>query len=175
VTFFTPTFYTWVPVLLIAGALPLICYSDIKRRSIPDWYFTFIGTAGAIITIIQYLVFNVYGYEELVITALLVLMYWALMRLPFTGDYFHGDDMILMWMISIFCVVNPLHPDSGDLAVTVMIYLVPVMCSIFAFLFTIEFWKAKIGTPVEEIALNVGRNFPMVVPIAIAFYLAVLI
>ena len=174
-TFFTPNFFTLVPVLVIAAMLPYMCLYDWRQRSIPDWCFSIIGIVGVITMAIQYVVLHVYGYEELVITVMLISMYYALMRLPISKDYFHGDDMILMWMISAFCVVDPLRPDAGDMAVTVMIYLVPVMCSIFVFLFVIEFWKAKVGTPVEEIALKVGTNFPMVVPIALAFYLAVFI
>jgi hypothetical protein len=174
-------FYTIVPVLLMAAILPILCYQDWKNRELEGTYFWVYSLICTPLLIMQYFVIaGGYGWEEVAITGLLVLLYYLMQRLPVSRDYFHGDDMILMWLISVFCIVNPFHPDAGDLAVTTLIFLVPVMFSFFIFMFITTIYRHQSGLQSGKMTLidvvaDTGQRFPLVIPIAVAFYLAVVV
>jgi hypothetical protein len=168
-----------IPVLAMMIMLPVLCYEDWTKRALGMDSLAMYAGINMVFLIPLYM-YGIYGWEEVAITVMLVVLFFLTQGLPWSRAYFHGDDMFLMWLISIFCVVNPLHPNAGDLAVTTLIFLVPVMFAFFIFLFITTIAKnqeyVKYGIlNFVDIARMTGNRFPLVIPIAVAFYLAVLL
>jgi hypothetical protein len=168
---FSADIFVWWPVITILLMSPLLCWYDLKCRSIPNWCFSLILLINIPVLIWQYIT-GTYGWEEMVVTFLPCLIYYGIMRLA--GDYFHGDDLIYVWAISLFCVVNPLNPNEGALAVKVMIYLVGVMILALGVNGIYNALKGE-GNSIIEIFNKCNRGFPLIIPIAVAFFLAVVI
>lgn len=174
--FFDTTVWTWFPVATLLVLLPVMCYQDWKHRSVSTSLFVWYAVFNLPVIAWQYYT-GIYGWEEAIITGFSCVIYYAIMRV--TGDFFHGDDMLVLWCVSIFCIVNPLKPDSGSLGITTLIYLIPVMFTAFCIaMIPTMVERMKAGTQKSSIVddvLRCGGKFPLVIPISVAFVLAVVL
>jgi len=171
------TFWIWYPVLTILLCIPVFCYYDYKFREIPGYMFGILFLLNFPVLVFQYLDGN-FGWEEFIVSIIPCILYYAIMRVY--GDYFHGDDMIFLVCISLFCVVNPIRPDAGALPVTVMIYLAGTLAMFFGVaLLGAVFRKrraiAEGEASLANIVMGTGMNYPMMFPISAAFIIAVLV
>jgi Flp pilus assembly protein protease CpaA len=175
--FFTTSFWMWIPLLTILPLIPLMCYYDWKNRLIPDWVIDGIYIVNTPVLVYMYLT-GAYGPEEIIVTLLPVVVFYAIMRIR--GDYFHGDDFLVAAAICFFCVVNPLHPDSGAVGVKMMIYLVGTSILFLGLMVVYNLVKERpqinnIGDVVSLILKTPEGGFPFIFPIAAAFILALIL
>lgn len=110
----------WWPVVTVLITLPYFVWEDWKFRELSDT-----SMAGLFVINFPFLtwayVYGGFGWEEVVVSALPVCIYYLIMR--FANEYFHGDDFIYMSIVSLCLVVNPMHPFSSAIPVKILIYM----------------------------------------------------
>jgi len=168
------TLLAWYPVVTVLIFLIPMCYYDWTIREVPDKLFGALILINLPVFIYEYAT-GIFGVQNLLWSIPFCIMYYLVMlRWP---HYFHGDDMILLCIISMFCVVNPRELGGITLApmpVTVMLYFVGTMCVTLG----LNFWRnLALGKRMDW--FNMMNDFegglPLVLPIAAAFVLALVI
>ncbi len=175
--FFTTSFWMWIPFLTILPLIPAMCYYDWKERIVPDAILEAIYIINTPVLIFMYAM-GTYGLEEIIVTLLPAIVFYMIMRLR--EDFFHGDDFLVALAICLFCVVNPLRPDSGAVGVAMMVYLVGTSILFLGAMVVYNLLKERpaihdIGDVVSLVLKTPEGGFPFIFPIAAAFILAVIL
>ena len=178
--------FLWYPFLTVIATLPLFCWEDWKHRMLDDGHMAMLMLVNIPFIIAAYGLWG-FGWEEVVVSILPVIIYYLLTR--FANDYFHGDDFIYMSIVSICCVVNPLHPETGGFGVSVMINTAGIAIFVLAlnFLYRVYLRYRDMSDEIEPakgivtlhdmwtLANRFDRGFPMMLVFAPAIILTLLI
>ena len=157
------------PIATILCAIPVFCYHDLKFRQVPILNQIILAAVNLPLFVYFYLT-GMYTWEAAAVSVLPCIIYYILMRF----GYIQGDDMLFLWIISVFCVQNPFHPDQGGMAVTVMLYLIGVMIWALLVNFIRNIYVGRRDS-ILKMAGYVDRGFPLILPISAAFILAVIL
>jgi hypothetical protein len=157
------------PIATILCAIPVFCYHDLKSRQVPILNQIVLAAVNLPLFIYFYLT-GIYTWEAAAVSVLPCIIYYILMRF----GYIQGDDMLFLWIVSIFCVQNPIHPDQGGMAVTVMLYLIGVMVWALLANFIRNVYVGRKDSIIKMFRY-VDRGFPLILPISAAFILAVIL
>ena len=164
------------------AAIPFFCWLDYKYRDIPYKYLALLAGINLPVLIYQYYI-GAYTWEAFIVSILPCAMYYVLMR----RQFFYGDDMLFLWIISAFCIVNPIKPQAGGMPITLMLYMIGVLVLSVGVNFWLNIFKKKNTIKKSEelpevINSMIGmmtdygeRGIPMIIPISVAFILAVIL
>lgn len=175
-----------IPGLLGIGAgttlafLPLMCYLDWKYREVPWGLFLALAIANAPVT------FLIYAAGWLpwthAITSLMICGFAFAVWKWFGAGAFSAADRNLICCIALFFYWNPFNPalDTQYVAFIAMVYqlkflvyLIVVLCvmplCIFAFNMGAGYNKEY---TVWEMVTKVPRGIPMIIPISVAYVIA---
>jgi Flp pilus assembly protein protease CpaA len=168
----------WIPLLTILPLIPAMCYYDWKERIVPDWIIAAIYYVNIPVLVFMY-VMGTYGLEEIIVTLLPVSIFYVIMRVR--EEFFHGDDFMIAAAICLFCIVNPLNPDSGAVGVKMMIYLVGTSVLFLGLMTAYNIFSDKpkmedLGKDLVSLLMKTPEGgFPFIFPIAAAFILALIL
>lgn len=164
----------WWPVATVILSLPLFVWQDWRHRELEDHSMLFLLVINIPFLVWAYS-FGGFGWEEIVVSVLPVLLYYLLTR--FANDYFHGDDFVYMSIVSICLVVNPIQPFSSAIPVKILIYMggMMVLAAAVNFLRNVLTWKEKKYPDILTLINHFEGGFPMMFVFAPTIILALIL
>jgi hypothetical protein len=158
-----------IPVISLLIYVPVVCYADLKWREIPHLWWLPLWAVNVPVMVWLYSI-GLYPIYALPISLIMAAIFWTMHQF----DYIQGADLIWLWAISLFFVLNPVPFLHGPEQLIFYLYLMAMMILTAPVLFFLNLARGSHGT-LKEMMSEWPRGVPLVLPISAALLLTVVL
>jgi hypothetical protein len=153
-----------IPALSLLAYIPLVCYLDLKRRMVPLFLWLPLWVVNMPVAFYLYRE-GLYPVATIPLSLIIGAFLYAAMRV---GAYqnLNGDDLLYLWAISAFFIINPFPVPHGIAFVGFYIYLVAAMLLTVPVVMFLNIRAGRKG-------LQYPGGIPMMLPISAALMMTV--
>ena len=162
-------FLVRLPVYSLLVYVPFVCWLDVRKREIEHEYWLPLWVIN--LPVMLYLYHGgVYPLATLLISLIMCGIFYAMNA---RGNI-EGADMLWLWAISLFFVINPWPVPHGPMQFPFYVFLMGAMVVTAGVLLVLNYRKGYRDS-LYQMMSRWDRGVPLVVPISAAFLLAVVL
>jgi len=150
-----------LPAFSLLAYIPLVCYLDLKRRTVEHYLWLPLWIVNVPVAL--------YLYHEGLYTVAAIplsLIIGAFLYLAMRRGMFNGADLLYLWAISAFFIINPFPVPHGIAFVGFYIYLVAAMLLTIPVVMVLNVRAGRKG-------FQYPGGIPMMLPISAALLMTV--
>lgn len=158
---------TYVGIVSFLIFLPILCYMDIRYRRVPRWPLATL----IVVNIPAVLILYSNGLPiAFIAISIVITTFYTLMYLV---GAFKGGDWKILVLIAWFCILNPFNTLDNIFQIQYVIFLSGTSLLWMLYVYINNKLKNVKGTLWERMN-RYPRGSPWMIPVTIAFYLAVI-